>query len=447
MNFETWKSKINKLEINPILKPQIINFFENFTDIKSNIFAVIKITNKKLIESLYAINNYKPFSICLDIEFQTAIIENNNNKYIISKNNLGDDTAKFIRELGLIFFINEPAPLNNWYYIGYIFVNFPQLTKYNFPEKNISLIKSTYSTITTESKKQMESNEKLFRLDTKLDILLNRSIFQNNKKEYNQEIDLITRDLQENILFQLFMKESLKNTVINNILELKKIRKYPEAEAQIKFIKKALFRIQFDIYGKYLIGKYYEVFSKTNKLYWNNALVKDRVKFIKNNEKLFLSSLNILCGSAILVIKGQMDIISIKNMFNLIFDISGFDNIILDKYYDIETFNGISDYLFGGSQLKDTYQGLIQTKTYNKYAKSIFDEIKNNIVNNNSQVDKAHNPVMDCLFTIIVAVIFNLGLNIYFGQTEKIQVGSNINQILYKKYKKKYLDLKGSYLL
>ena len=110
--------------------------------------------------------------------------------------------------------------------------------------------------------------------------------------------------------------------------------------------------------------------------------------------------------------------------------------------YDIETFNGFSKMYFNNAQLDTTYYGLTKTDIYNRFAKSFFDDIVKEIG------EKAHNPVTDSLFTIIVAVAMNLIINEYFTKGQKGGYNINTNNAnkyanAYYKYMLQYMDMKN----
>src|SRR5579885_1261526 len=137
MDIKKWKKKIMNLQIYDDIKNNLINFFELFHS--ENSLSFIKIKDPNLNTAFNNINNYKSLSICLDIEFQASLIKKNTNKYTIFQNEKGDDTAKFIREIGILFFAKQVIGSNEniWYYIGHIFVNFDSLENYGFNIMNL----------------------------------------------------------------------------------------------------------------------------------------------------------------------------------------------------------------------------------------------------------------------------------------------------------------------
>lgn len=131
-----------------------------------------------------------------------------------------------------------------------------------------------------------------------------------------------------------------------------------------------------------------------NKIYWNDPLVKERILDIpqaKDFLNLFLS----LSDNSIFVLKGQSDIKVIKNQYFSFFNVIKHE--IFKNIYDIELFNGFSNFFFGRATLEKTFIGLTQLPIYKKC--TFFDKYISNL--------KAHNPVSDSFYTIIVAVIIN----------------------------------------
>ena len=82
MNISEWKNNFDNININNNIKNLLINFFANYHSTSSLDF--FKLDNS-LNSALNNINNYKPITIAMDIEFQQAIIHKDG-KYITSKN-------------------------------------------------------------------------------------------------------------------------------------------------------------------------------------------------------------------------------------------------------------------------------------------------------------------------------------------------------------------------
>lgn len=323
----------------------------------------ITITNKYITHALNNINVYKPYIICLDVEFQSANL-NTSDKYIIDSG-----TARFIREIGIIIFRKEG---DFWIYESNSFVNFPDISKFGINKELIHLITSTFSTVDPTTFDKMEKLERIFKNKELLKI-------KNLDLGLNSDPDKI-------------------NKILNNLI----------------------YEIDGKILKKYKLDKYYINYQKINKLYWKDKLVKNRTLNIKNIV-LFLNYLKELSKDAVFLVKGKMDFKAINNTYTLF----GFDKPNLENSYDIEVFNGLSKNIYGNSQLKTTFEGLAKTDIFNKYVYDFVLDLFQDFG------DKAHNPLVDSLFTVLVGIIINIGLNKTFMYEEK-----------YKKYKRKYQRIK-----
>lgn len=134
-----------------------------------------------------------------------------------------------------------------------------------------------------------------------------------------------------------------------------------------------------------------------NKIYWDDPLVKERTLNLQQ-AKEFLNLFLSLSNKSIFVLKGQSDIKVIKNQYFSFFNIVKHN--IFKNIYDIELFNGFSNFFFGRATLEKTFIGLTELPIYKQCA--FFNKYISNL--------KAHNPVSDSFYTIVVAVIINLVL-------------------------------------
>ena len=383
MDITIWSNNINSLNISQQIKETIILFFTNFKS--DNSLNFIKIYGNTIVKALNNINNYKTILICMDAEFQSSI-----------------SNMKYIKELGMLFFIRDKASV--YYYIGSIFVNFNSVIEYDIDISNLRPIYSTYSTVTPQTLREMENNERVFKLEHIIEPLEDKQLFKTHNK-YLQKIDDIIKELNNNYIYTYILNESVKKSINNNFEYLKAAKTYDDVIKEINYIQKKLMKTKFDIYGVHLQKTdLYINFLKTHELYWGDTLVKERVKLL-NDKNLFFDLFVKISENTLFVVKGAQDFIAFNNMVKLLKynTLPNFDNS-----YDIETFNGLSNYLYASSQLENTYKNIIKTTIYKQFAKQIFDTITKNIG------DKAHNPVVDSLFTIIVAVTINIGLNQYF---------------------------------
>ena len=363
MNFNTWLSNINKLNLNGNIKNNLVSFFENYHD--KNSLDFIKLEDKELIDAFNNINNYKPISICLDIEFQLAIVDDD--KYISLENFNKEKMAKFIREFGILFFIKDIN--EDIFYVGSIFVNFDSLENFGFNRKNIRLNGVKYSTVNENTSEKINELETVFHIDDYVNDLEDENLYNNNKKLRNK-VDQILKKLSSNYLFNNLLKDNTKNLIKAKLHSIKNTSNNPKRD--LKIIKKQLHNTLYELFPKYLNNELSSIFDKINNLYWNDKLVKKRLSLLKNNPQQFLEIFERLSNDSVLIVKGTMDINAIKNTHCLFID----DTVPkLENTYDIETFNGFSYNHFKSSQLEDTYKNLIDKKIYKRIAKSFFDKI------------------------------------------------------------------------
>lgn len=135
-----------------------------------------------------------------------------------------------------------------------------------------------------------------------------------------------------------------------------------------------------------------------NYIYWADPDVKKRT-LGDRDAKRFLDLFIALVNFSICVVKGQNDFKVFHNHYTFLNNKTPKLGIF-KKIYDIEVFNGLSNTFFGASKLETTFSHLIKLKSYditffNKYIENL----------------KAHNPVSDSLFTIIVVVAIHLIIN------------------------------------
>lgn len=377
MNIHKWTTTINNLSIPQHTKNTIITLFTHFHP--QNEYATpLPITDNKIIKSLNNINSYKQLILSMDAEFQSTI------------------TNMYIKELGFLLFTKDK---NMYYYIGHIFLNFDPIVDFGIDMLKLKPIYTESSTVTESTFKKMQHNEHPFHLEHIIDPLY--TLFNKNT------IKQVSNELNNNFIFTL-MSDSFKKSIMTNLNNLL-THTGNNITKELNNIKRKLSKTIFEIYGSQLKhNDLYNNFILSFDLYWNDDLVKQRTQLLHNNVELFFNVFKELSDQSIFVIKGTHDITALNNMIKL-YNLN--IKINFDHNYDIETFNGLSTHLYESSKLEDTYKGLIKTKIYKQFAKPLFDTIMKDIG------DKAHNPVVDSLFTIIVAATVNMGLNEYFEST------------------------------
>jgi len=372
MNFNEWikvYKKINKSEyFENEISPQLINLIKNY----SKKYTIIRIKNKCVNNALRNLTTMSRIIISLDAEFQTVLDESMPYTEINFK---GDKVAPMIRELGMMIFLMDKKDMV-WYYIGNLHVNF---NIYSDVYK-IRYLLSKYCTVTDNTRKIMENNDKFFDVSQIYNLskgqiykIINKSFLVN---EFTNNKDKILDIIQSNN--QLFDKD-----------------KY--------MIQRLLRNIPFEVYGEYIKGtKYEDIFTTQFDLYMGDKLVKDRL-LSHEQELLLLDILYKLTPYTCIVLKGKRDMYALNNTVKY----TGYtNNINFTDIYDIEIFNAFSRNNYGNAQLETTYNGLIETDIYHKHVRREFKHIQRSIGGD------AHNPVVDSLFTIIVAIVINIGMNL-----------------------------------
>lgn len=404
-------------------------------------YDLIKIEDKVLIRAFDNIVNYQRLLVAFDVEFQSAIIDKNPGNYIVSKDVLGNDVASFIREFGMMIFIKDDNL--NWFYIGSVFVNFRDITEHGFKLPDCKYIHSLYTTVTDDNSEKMAKNDKYFVVANLLDPLLEFD-YTKGYKEFLKLIKKIKNEITKNELFLIFINNATKDKVKNKFKELQQKDIFEnEGDQYIKkevyYLKGLLREIPFQVFGRSIKKTEYEkIFENQLNTYWNDKLVKSRI-MSKTEEVEFINLVKLLLNKTYFVVKGKRDMEAFSNV-NILLDVD--KNVVtFPSFYDIEIFNSFSKYFYKNAQLETTYNGLVNTNIYKKHADELFSSI---------QFDdkKSHNPVIDSLYTIVVALVINMGLNHYFENIDSSldKMGGNIykNTYLYKykKYKCKYLNSK-----
>lgn len=359
---------------------------------KRDTFYFFPVTNNKLRE---AFNNIclKDFLITYDVEFQN-ILANNNDDFIIGSSQLFDQSS-FIREIGILFFLRN-YQTKEWFFIGDVFINFPSLVKMGFEKDEVRMIDVGYSAVNDKTREKMEQNEENFVNDNFIESYLDR-VNQENK--------------------------------INFILKNKK-------------------NIIFEIFRKFLNKNQRRFFDNQWRMYLEDSNVRDRT-IKKNDISYFMEMFTSVSKNSTFLVKGKRDIEAFINIARYLDDFE-FEFILSNSnYYDIEIFNNFSRNFFGNAKLETTYKAIIETQIYKENAKSFFDMLRSRIG------ERAHNPLSDSLFTLIVAAGINLSLNYYFEEIDRIeekvsvpnfQLGGAVDKKYYKKYyqyKLQYLFLKN----
>jgi len=286
------------------------------------------------------------YIVFLDIEFQTI----SNKPYIL--------------ELGIIIYEkNKEIPV----LIDH--VNFPLLEK-----ENLRLLLSKYCTISEKTEIQMKQLENSLRIDiSNID-----SIIKNK--------DLIQFIPDRNI------KQELREVIKINKLNIEHLEKK----------QKIVDQMYFNFYKNRLNPSYKIIFNQIINLYKTDELVKKRLV----NPYNYLNTLKPYFNEMTLIHKEGMDIIAINN------DLEKY-NVRITKsilHKDIAVYNNIFKQQYSTAKLYESYLNL-KHDFYNKYLE--LQKFDNSLINSlkiKMPIIKAHNPLSDAYFTIIIFLIIEIYL-------------------------------------
>jgi hypothetical protein len=293
----------------------------------------------------------------LDIEFQ------------INQDKNGKQNA-YILELGIVIYEkNNDIPI----YINH--VNFPLLK-----DTNLRVLNTKYCTTTEDTERKIKEIEKEFQINLKdIESIKNKS-------------ELISFIPDKNT------KKKLKEIINTNQLN------YTEKE-YIR-MQKIIDKLSFNLFKNRLPSKYKVWYNKIINLYLNDPSVKQRTI----NPKNYLEFLRNYFKDITIIHKEDMDFIAINNdlrkydvkVHNSVshYDIADHNQLLIKKY---ETAKLYESYLF----LKRDYIDNIKYPELKK-----FDEILREKLKEKMPVIKAHNPLSDTYFTIIVFIIIKKYFNL-----------------------------------
>jgi hypothetical protein len=191
------------------------------------------------------------------------------------------------------------------------------------------------------------------------------------------------------------IKELLKQVIQNNDYTL--ISNL--SEEKIHSMQKAIDKSSFNLFNNRLSGKYRDAFNTIMNLYKNDDLVKKR----NVNPKQYLEKLREYLSNMTLVHKENMDIIALNN------DLRKYDVPVKHKLYhkDIADYNDILIKKYNTAKLYESYQHLKNDYILHDTALKEFDEKLHEILQTKIPILKAHNPLVDSFFTVLVFFVMN----------------------------------------
>ena len=282
----------------------------------------------------------------LDIEFQINL-DNKQNAYIL--------------ELGIIIYEKDnDIPI----FIDH--VNFPLMH-----DTNLRLINTKYCTTLPETELKMKELEKEFQINLKdIESIKNKS-------------ELISFIPDKNT------KKKLKEIIKTNNMNY--------SENEYIRMQKIIDKMSFNFFKNRLPDKYKKIYNNIIDLYLNDPSVKQRII----NPYNYLNILKNYFKDITIIHKEDMDFIALNN------DLKKYNVKITNQvqHKDIADYNNILINKYGTAKLYESYLFL-----YNDYVDKIpelkkFDTILREKLKDKLPIIKAHNPLSDAYFTIIVFVV------------------------------------------
>jgi len=272
-----------------------------------------------------------------------------------------------ILELGLIIFEkdnNIPVLIEH--------VNFPLLIN-----SNIRLITTKYSTTTEKTETLMKKLEDLFYININ---------------------DLDSIKLKKDIIKFIPNKQikELLNEVVktNNYTLISSL-----SEEKIKKMQKIIDSIHFNLFKEKITGIHRDAFNKIMELYAKDDLVEKR----NVNPKTYLEKLQNYFKNITIVHKEGMDLLALDN------DLRKY-NIRLPKkiiYIDIAKYNNTLQEKYGTAKLYESYIHLKNEYILKNSKLKEFDENLYKALEKHMPIVKAHNPLSDCYFTVLVFLVMS----------------------------------------
>ena len=440
MNYTEWSSKINKLKFND--RAKIKNLLSDNTSRPKRAFQ--KITDSHVYKALATISNKSDVIIAFDVEFQNAISEGIAKPYMNSKTDQNDRYATMCRELGASVFVfgknSSSHEYKGWYHIGDLLAYFPLACDYEesgFTRENMKYIQSTYSSVSVVTRGLMKENDQKFKHPSILDDI--SSLKQKDDEPVDTFIDrtssniAIIRDHYFMSIFGSSRKEEINKALLDISNEITKdsidnsiiIDRY-------KRIVNIYKELPFLVFGRYIKDN-----SELTSAFMNQIdIYSDDISsslMTKTATRNFISSFVSIGYHCTYIIKGDRDITAIKNHYVLTHNSKApyFDKNI----YDIERYNYLSYVLCGDGKLETTFACLEKTNIYKDHVETYIDA---------SSSSTAHNPLIDALFTIAIAITINSILFKYLSDVDPIAMDGGAKDEIYKqkyiKYKRKYLE-------
>lgn len=380
------------------IDPLVSNINNLFIKLNSSVKPFV-IDDTLVNKGLDYIANFNRIIVAFDIEFHNVVQHNNDNKTSgfvgVTKND--KQVAPFVREIGIIFLAKDVT--NKWNFLGILFVNFSN----DYKSSDVIYILSKYATVTDASKKIMMKGDKYFNIQETINKIIQTSndLQTNDLKNKSQEIKTALK------------KTFVKNTLSHHDYEVLKVfvgylssntDNFKQTSDNIKNVIKD---IPYTITRSALNEDEMIIFNKQMQTYYKDKLVVNRT-IRKEDEQDFFNLLTQIDKQTCFLVKGKMDFIALKNSYYALHKKSC--PIKFNYVYDIEIFNKLSNDKYGSAQLENTFKGMSKTILYEEHVEDLIEKIQSVITKGSDSEVKAHNPVIDSLYTLAVALTVNINL-------------------------------------
>lgn len=300
----------------------------------------IKVSTR--ISNILDLVSNQDYIICFDCEFQSYLF--NNDEYIGEVINIGDrpyNIKSFVLETGGIIFKKSN---NNWYIVGHFMFNNPVLIEEDREIFN-------YQTVRLLIPDYLNTNDKTMQ---KISRYFNKIIKSVDEKKFMNSFD--KKSETKFRLFGSFFRN--KDNFLSN------------------YDNKKMFEYHVNIIENYIKD------------------TKDRTFSLETICNFYMD----MFRYSTIIIKGNRDIESIKNIMT--FTNSKYKTDFYIRYHnkvDIESFNNIFRFKTGTAKLEENFRSIekLGDNLINKFIKEL-EKIHS--------MKKAHNPLVDALFTVIVCI-------------------------------------------
>lgn len=397
MNIDSWLQQLTK--INNKINSNILFNFITYVPYKYLLCELLELPN-----NITKILNKKEREIIViwDCEFQNYILRKGQLKYTSSNN----ENVNMISELGLLLLLKGRD--NTIYLISILHCSLINQTKYNINE--MFPIYHEYMSITANSL------NKIIKLENKiylhLQFMTEWEIFKERKdvvRFNNKMIEMCDNRMFKKTKYKyIIQKVSSKLLELIDLLENKHVSIYDILIEQLiikihKILKEILYMMPINKYPK----TQQKLFYKIMQIYKTDVNIQ-KILIPTTQHNIFIEKFNdfIYNSNVINIVKGIADIQAVHNC-NILFNEVEKRFILPKMIIDISMYNEEIYKMCSSAKLYESYTCLMNRNKDN-YNTAYHTTILNNIYKYyNKELLKAHNPLMDAFYTIIVFIQYN----------------------------------------